>query len=360
MPIGLMASEIDEKAAGSADVADDKSVQSINGGPSRAVEPGTLRPGDRVRLRALPEILSTLDDTGSFEGVPFMSEMTAYAGRTLTVYRRLEKICDYFGEESRSRRMTDAVLLQETRCDGSGHGGCQAECRIFWKEVWLEHAPPGKSSDETPPALVPGELIPLLEVNARRVNPDLGEVFRCQATEATRATKPLPEKAVGQYVREVRVGNIGVGELFRVGSSAVVLKVARKLGLRGYLPLEVAGERRVDGEKLGLEPGEWVRVRSPEEIGRTLNSGAAHRGLMFTHEMVQYCGKTFRVRNRVTRLIDERTGKLLQMKHECISLEEVVCKGHHTSGAWFCAREHLPLWREDWLERVETPATLSA
>jgi len=91
-----------------------------------------------VRLRPLPEILSTLDDTGSFEGVPFMPEMTAYAGRTMTVYRRLEKICDYFSEGTRSRRMTDAVLLRETRCNGSGHGGCQAECRIFWKEAWLE------------------------------------------------------------------------------------------------------------------------------------------------------------------------------------------------------------------------------
>jgi hypothetical protein len=119
--------------------------------------------------------------------------------------------------------------------------------------------------------------------------------------------------------------------------------------------MEVAGDKRVDGEKLGLQPGDWVRVRSKEEIGRTLNANASHRGLMFTHEMAQYCGKTFRVRGRVERLINENTGELLQMKHECISLEDVVCKGHYTSGAWFCAREHLPLWREDWLERVEAP-----
>jgi hypothetical protein len=326
-------------------------------GTSGPVVPGTLRAGDRVRLRPLPDILATLDETGSFENVPFMPEMLAYAGRTMTVYRRLEKICDYMGEESRSRRMTDAVLLRETRCDGSGHGGCQAECRIFWKEIWLERADgPGPDSEEDPRAVIPGKLLPLLEVGAHRNDPELGEVFRCQATEATRATTSLPEKALSQYVREVRVGNIGVPELLRVGSNALVLKAARKVGLRGYLPLDVAGDRRVDGEKLGLQPGEWVRVRSPEEIGRTLNAGAAHRGLLFTHEMVQYCGMTFRVRSRVDRLIDENTGKLLHMKQECIALEDVVCKGHYTSGAWFCAREHLPLWREDWLERVEAPA----
>jgi hypothetical protein len=324
-------------------------------GPTRQpVEPGSLRPGDRVRLRPLNEILETLDESGSFENVPFMLEMTEYAGRTMTVYRRLEKICDYMGEESRSRRMTDAVLLNETRCDGSGHGGCQAECRIFWKEAWLERVD-GSAAEEDAHAVVPGRLLPLLDLGAHRTDPERGEVFRCQATEATRATTPIPEKAVGQYVREVRVGNVGVPELVRVGSSALVTKLARKAGLRPYLPLEVAGDKRVDGEKLGLQPGEWVRVRSKEEIGKTLNAEAAHRGMLFTHEMVQYCGRTFRVRSRVERLINESTGELLHMKQECIALEDVVCKGHYTSGAWFCAREHLPLWREDWLERVEAP-----
>lgn len=323
----------------------------IKAGP---VAPGSLRPGDRVQLRPLADILATLDESASFEGVPFMPEMAAYAGRTMTVYRRLEKICDYLGQDTRSRRMTDAVLLRETRCDGTSHGGCQAECRIFWKEVWLERAyGPDPAPDQH--VVAPERLLPLLVVGTRRTDPELGEVFRCQATEATRATTPLPEMALGQYVREVRVGNIGVPELARVGASAVATKVLRKAGLRPYLPIEVAGERRVDGEKLGLQPGEWVKVRSAEEIGRTLNAHAAHRGLMFTHEMAQYCGQTFRVRSRVERLINENTGELLTMKHECIALEDVICKGHFTSGAWFCAREHLPLWREDWLERAEAP-----
>jgi hypothetical protein len=319
------------------------------------VEPGSLRPGDKVRLRPPEDILATLDESSSYEGVPFMPEMMSWAGRTMTVYRRLEKICDYLGADTRSRRMTDAVLLQETRCDGSGHGGCQAECRIFWKEVWLErsHGPDPEPGDVR--IIAPERLLPIVEAGTRRTDPELGEVFRCQATEATRATTPLAEKAIGQYVREVRVGNIGVGELARVGAGAAVTKVLRKVGLRPYLPLAVAGDARVDGEKLGLQPGDWVRVRTPEEIGRTLNATARHRGLMFTHEMAQYCGQTFRVRSRVERLIDESNGTMLEMKLECIALDDLVCKGHYTSGAWFCAREHLPLWREDWLERVEAP-----
>ncbi len=321
----------------------------------RSVAPGTLRPGDRVRLRPLDDILATLDANSSYEGVPFMPEQLAYAGQTLTVYRRLEKICDYVGKDTRSRRMTDAVLLRETRCNGTGHGGCQAECRIFWKEAWLERAYGPDPEPDDVRVIAPERLLPILEVGAHRTDPELGEVHRCQATEATRATTPLPEKAIGQYVREVRVGNIGVSELTRVGADVAITKVLRKLGRRPYLPLEVAGADRVDGEKLGVQPGDWVRVRTAEEIGRTLNESAFHRGLMFTHEMAQYCGQTFRVRSRVERLIDENTGRMLHMKLECIALEDVICKGHFTSGAWFCAREHLPLWREDWLERAEAP-----
>ena len=33
--------------------------------------------------------------------------------------------------------MTSTVYLDDVRCDGSGHGGCQAGCRIYWKEAWL-------------------------------------------------------------------------------------------------------------------------------------------------------------------------------------------------------------------------------
>src|SRR5688500_18767246 len=154
-----------------------------------------------------------------------MPEMTAYTGLTLTVYRRLEKICDYMGEDTRSRRMTGAVLLRETRCDGSGHGGCQAECRIFWKDAWLERAYGPDPVPDDVRVIAPERLLPIVEVGTRRTDPVLGEVFRCQATEATRATTPMPEKAIGQYVREVRVGNIGVPELARVSSSAAATKV---------------------------------------------------------------------------------------------------------------------------------------
>jgi hypothetical protein len=39
-----------------------------------------------------------------------------------------------------SRRVSNAVLLENLRCDGSVHEGCQSEFRIFWKEASLRKA----------------------------------------------------------------------------------------------------------------------------------------------------------------------------------------------------------------------------
>ncbi len=97
-----------------------------------------LRPGDVVEVRAPAEILATLDSEASIESMPFMPEMLQYAGKRFTVSRRVEKICDTVsGGPARSLRMRDTVLLDDLRCDGSAHGGCQAGCRLYWKEEWL-------------------------------------------------------------------------------------------------------------------------------------------------------------------------------------------------------------------------------
>jgi len=73
--------------------------------------------------------------------------------------------------------------------------------------------------------------------------------------------------------------------------------------------------------------------------------------------LVPYCGKTFRVRSRVTRLIGERTGKMQVMKNPCIILDSVVCQARYSSCRMFCPKEMYPYWREAWLERVDSPAS---
>ena len=98
-----------------------------------------LRAGEWVRVRSKAAILSTLDQDGQLQGLPFMPEMFAYCGKRFRVWKRAHKTCDTVNKTG-GLRMTAAVHLEDTRCDGQAHGGCQAECLIFWKEAWLERS----------------------------------------------------------------------------------------------------------------------------------------------------------------------------------------------------------------------------
>ena len=70
--------------------------------------------------------------------------------------------------------------------------------------------------------------------------------------------------------------------------------------------------------------------------------------------MVPYCGQTYRVLKRVTQIIDEKTGKMQEMKNPCIILDSVVCQARYSGCRMFCPRSIYPYWREIWLERVDS------
>jgi hypothetical protein len=103
---------------------------------------------------------------------------------------------------------------------------------------------------------------------------------------------------------------------------------------------------------LNLQPGELVRVKSYKEILATLNTENRNRGLYFDAEEVPFCGRTYRVRSRVGKFIDERTGKLVSMKSEAVILDGVWCEARYSQCRMFCPRSIYPWWREIWLERV--------
>jgi hypothetical protein len=125
--------------------------------------------------------------------------------------------------------------------------------------------------------------------------------------------------------------------------------------LLGETPYPYEGGRvtgKTPSQRLGLQPGELVRVRPLEEILETLK-GRHNRGLGFSPEMVRYCGDTFRVRSRVKNILDEKTGKMMTFQNECIILDDVICRSECASKRLFCPRSIYPYWREIWLERVD-------
>jgi hypothetical protein len=315
-----------------------------------------LRPGDVVEVRAPDEILATLDGEGSVDAMPFMPEMLQYVGQRFTVSRRVEKICDTIsGGVPRSLRMRDTVLLDDLRCDGSAHGGCQAGCRIYWKEDWLRRVEPGseKNGHRSDPV---AELDRLVGEGTLEANANETPTYRCQATGALRASEPISWFDPRQYVRELIAGNVGPLRLLRVLLRAIGTAVRRRLRLVGDLPLPLQEGSAPSPGELNLRPGDLVEIRSPEEIAPTIDESGRTRGLWYDWEMIPYSGGRYRVKDRVERIIDERTGQMIEIASDCLILDRVVCSGECSTGRWLCPRAIYPYWREAWLRRVNEAA----
>jgi hypothetical protein len=324
-----------------------------------------LRVGDLVEVRSEAEILATLDARGELDALPFMPEMLRHCGERFVVGKVAHKLCDTVTATG-MRRMRDAVHLAGVRCDGAAHGGCQTGCLVYWKEAWLRRvattipATAGAGAAGAGAAGA-GTTVTDLHAAARRApGPDGEPRYACQATELRRAApEPLPLRALGQYVRDVRSGNAGVAAVLRAllvglfnrfqALSARVLPPPLRLrgGLRwGFVRGTLT---RTPTGRTGLQPGELVRVKPKAEIMKTLSTDLRNRGLGFEEEMARHCGREARVLRRVERCIDEGTGRLLHMQNPCIVLEGTVCEGAYNAN---CPRSIYAFWREIWLERV--------
>ena len=331
-----------------------------------------LKAGEWVEVRSQSEILSTLDNNGRLENLPFMPEMLQFCGKKFRVYKRADKTCEYTQGWS-IRRMKDSVHLEGVRCDGGGHDGCQASCLIFWKEAWLKRARGEFVSTDSlrsePAGSSPAAGLLTVEnliASSRTENAGSEPVYTCQATDVPKFTSFMSFWDPRQYWRDLRSGNLDSG---LAGGSRdhkaleIILIFSRMLqaSLIGFFN-ELQEKRRgprypfIEGtaskasvELLNLQPGELVEVRSKEEIMATLDKGQKNRGLWFDSEMLPYCGGIYRVLRRVHRIVDEKTGKLVNMKNPCIVLEGVVCKSDYHR---LCPRAIYPYWRESWLKRA--------
>jgi hypothetical protein len=130
------------------------------------------------------------------------------------------------------------------------------------------------------------------------------------------------------------------------------MEVGSRTGLLKELPLHGPASRP-PAQPLNVKPGDRVRVKAPADIASTLDEGGFDRGLSFDREMLPYCGRTLRVKDRVERIIDDETGRMLKIPKDCLILEGSVCSGVRTTGRWFCPRQIYPFWREAWVERVD-------
>jgi len=313
--------------------------------------------------------------------MPFMPEMLQYCGKRFRVFKRADKTCDNI-KPWNMRRVKHTVHLTDVRCDGRTHADCDAGCLIYWHEAWLKRS----SSDFVNQSQVRGAgsavakalSIPPPEpgvctvdslLKATRRAPHLAAAeptYSCQATDVREFTTDLPWWNLWQYVRDVRSGNLrrnigdsksekfleillSCNEVFR----AILIEIFnlfQKFRSGVQYPHIEGTLQTTPAAELHLQPGEFVQVKSREEILATLDRRNRNRGLLFDSEMIRYCGGTYRVLKRVDQIVDEKTGKILRMKGPCIILEGSACVSDYHR---LCPRAIYHYWREGWLRRTD-------
>lgn len=295
-------------------------------------------PGDLVMVRPLDEILATLDEKGTLGKLPFMPEMREFCGRQFRVSRRAFKTCV---DDAEMRRLDDTVFLEEVRCDGAAHDGCDKACLIFWKEAWLR---PAGDIDPQPAAARESKIkeLDLFEFAKH------GDQFFCQSSEIVNASQPLPWWELRQYALDLLHNRISIAQWLKGISIACYNKIAHVTGRQSWR--FVAGPGTYNGTRsdLNLQPGDLVRVKSLERIRETLDAEGKHQKLLFAPSMAEYCGAEMRVQKRVERIVLEASPRQRAIK-DTVLLEGATCDGlcHR-----LCPRQALLFWRECWLEKV--------
>jgi hypothetical protein len=116
-----------------------------------------------------------------------------------------------------------------------------------------------------------------------------------------------------------------------------------------------------------LRAGTWVEVKGPLEIAQTLDAEGLLDGLPFMPEMMQFCGKRFRVLRLAEKTCVEFPGgpvyKIREFhNNDVVLLEMPRCSGDAHAG---CQRSCIFFWKQAWLRKASrdeptAPASLLA
>ena len=310
-----------------------------------------FRAGAWVEVRSWEEIRDTLDENGALDGLPFMPEMIPFIGKRFRIYKSAHKTCDTISDYV-IRRMDNAFHLEDLRCDGQAHGGCEAGCLLFWKGEWLKPVESGQSNGA---GQASQSGLEFLSSNSRRPgSTEADPCYRCQTTELLRATREVRRRDRWDprfYLKDLTSGNVPLSQFLWYGLIAIFNSFTLKWFGRRYPQVCGLAGSKTPTVQTGLQPGELVQVRSKQEIMTTLNADRRNRGMWFDVEMVPHCGSEQRVLRRVQQIVDEKTGRLVRLANPCIVLDGVTCSGNLSASRMFCPRSIYPYWREIWLKR---------
>ncbi len=107
-----------------------------------------------------------------------------------------------------------------------------------------------------------------------------------------------------------------------------------------------------------LFPGDFVEVKAPEEILETLDCDGTLDKLPFMPEMLEHCGKRYRVSRRVVKVCTSGAGSSMRAfrRDDVVFLDGLRCSGADHDG---CEKACMIFWREAWLRKVENAGAAS-
>lgn len=112
------------------------------------------------------------------------------------------------------------------------------------------------------------------------------------------------------------------------------------------------------GSKCRPKPGDWVEVKGLVEIVQTLDADGTLDGLPFMPEMVQYCGRQFRLGRRARKSCLEYVSHnvtTIGIREFCGDslwvIDGLRCSGNDHDG---CQRGCLIFWKSEWLRKLNT------
>jgi hypothetical protein len=193
--------------------------------------------------------------------------------------------------------------------------------------------------------------------------------MRCQTQAMADSTEEL---SLGDRsrLRWVKLHHYLWSNIKKVIADPMIIR--RKLGLKfsslktGQTSCSTAAGVEAKPKKtfppLDLKAGERVRVKSLEEIKKTLDHDGRCEGLGFMDLVMEpFCDQSFTVRKQIGLFFDERNWRMQKLR-KVVILDEVYCELPVQNKAleWAgCDRTCFLFWKEAWLERLgpDGPAT---
>jgi hypothetical protein len=97
--------------------------------------------------------------------------------------------------------------------------------------------------------------------------------------------------------------------------------------------------------------GDTIKVRSKQEISKSVNPLGTLDGCLMMDQMWEFCGKGFKILKVVDNFFDEYQYRMYKVRSPLYILEGLICNGLVESFEHRCDRSCYILWHEDWLQK---------